>query len=527
MLRRVARRDPSLVRRRPRRRAAGRPPGRAAATRAATSATSPPDRRRLRAGREDPRARRAAAERLGDRRHDRVRRARADRPGARRPGRRRRRSTRSRPGSAAARSPGTTSSTTPSAPSPTASCSPRYGGSCGLRRSATWLDAAPSTDPASWRTRSPSCSPASRSTAPTCPEGDRAPRRRRSRRPARRRPDLAAALDALAPGARRPGRARRAALPADQRHGDGQGRRGLRVLPLLAAHLAQRGRRRPGVVRASSVDDFHAAMAERQRDWPHAMTTLSTHDTKRSEDVRARIAVLAELPERLGRPRSTGCSRWRRCPTPASGRCSGRRSSAPGRRRRERLHAYAEKAMREAGDHTTWTDPDAALRGRGARRGRRRLRRRRGTRGASTACVAAVDEPGRSNALAAKLLALTMPGVPDVYQGTELWDHSLVDPDNRRPVDFDDRASRCSARRRATPSCRVTAAALRAAARPARAVHVVRPRAGRRARPPTTCSPSTAAARSPSRPGCRSGWPQRGGWGDTVARARRARGATC
>ncbi|HEU5455208.1 MAG TPA: malto-oligosyltrehalose synthase, partial [Nocardioides sp.] len=106
---------------------------------------------------------------------------------------------------------------------------------------------------------------------------------------------------------------------------------------------------------------------------------------------------------------------------------------------RTRLHAYAEKAMREAGDRTTWTAPDADYES-----------------AVHAAVDAAFDDPrvtavlgevlaavttaGWSNALAAKLVALTVPGVPDVYQGSELWEQSLVDPDNRRFVDFDTRA---------------------------------------------------------------------------------------
>jgi (1->4)-alpha-D-glucan 1-alpha-D-glucosylmutase len=106
---------------------------------------------------------------------------------------------------------------------------------------------------------------------------------------------------------------------------------------------------------------------------------------------------------------------------------------------RGRLHGYAEKAMREAGDHTTWTAPDETY-----------------EKAVHAAVDAALDDPrvtavieglldrvsgaGWSNALAAKLLSLTMPGVPDVYQGSELWEQSLVDPDNRRWVDFDQRA---------------------------------------------------------------------------------------
>ncbi|KAF2412146.1 malto-oligosyltrehalose synthase [Microbacterium sp. B35-04] len=188
---------------------------------------------------------------------------------------------------------------------------------------------------------------------------------------------------------------------------------------------------------ALSVDGFHAAQAARHAAWPHAMTTLSTHDTKRGEDVRARLAVLSEIPERWGEvlyeltdAASTGhgpfdALLWQALvgAWPAS---------------RERLHAYAEKAAREAGEATTWLEPDAAF--------ERRLH---------AAVDAAFDDPavaarlesfvaeiegaGWSNALAAKLLQLTGPGVPDVYQGSELWEQSLVDPDNRRPVDFEER----------------------------------------------------------------------------------------
>jgi (1->4)-alpha-D-glucan 1-alpha-D-glucosylmutase len=188
-----------------------------------------------------------------------------------------------------------------------------------------------------------------------------------------------------------------------------------------------------------SVQEFHDAMASRQAEWPHAMTALTTHDTKRSEDTRARITVLAEIPdewesaldELLGLvplpDRAFGSLLWQAVlgAWPAS---------------RERLHAYVEKAMREAGEHTTWADPDHDY------------------ESAMHAAVDAafdddavaavlgglsdrVDGPACSNALAAKLVALTMPGVPDVYQGTELWDQSLVDPDNRRPVDFAHRAA--------------------------------------------------------------------------------------
>ncbi len=248
-----------------------------------------------------------------------------------------------------------------------------------------------------------------------------------------RRPDLAAAFDALAPLL-----------------GDG------------AAAGTQRFQQTSGMVMAKGVEDcafyrtsrlssltevggdpsffalapkdFHDAMAIRQAEWPVAMTTATTHDTKRGEDVRARIAVLAEVPERwsawLSRlldlapvpDRSFGNLLWQAIigAWPAS---------------RERLHAYAVKAMREAGDRTAWTAVDADYEA-----------------AVQAAIDAAYDNPevaavvaeildaavdaGWSNALSAKLIGLTIPGVPDVYQGAELWEQSLVDPDNRRPVDY-------------------------------------------------------------------------------------------
>ncbi|SDF02583.1 maltooligosyl trehalose synthase [Blastococcus aurantiacus] len=183
-----------------------------------------------------------------------------------------------------------------------------------------------------------------------------------------------------------------------------------------------------------TVEEFHAAQAHRLAVKPQAMTTLSTHDTKRSEDVRARLAVLAELPSEwsalvrgwLARhplaDRSLAHLVWQNLigAWPLS---------------RERAHAYVEKAAREAGTSTTWTNPvqefeeqlhalvDAAFDD-------------PTTTAEIEAFVARIAPLGWSNSLTQKLLQLTMPGVPDVYQGTELYDFSLVDPDNRRPVDY-------------------------------------------------------------------------------------------
>jgi (1->4)-alpha-D-glucan 1-alpha-D-glucosylmutase len=123
---------------------------------------------------------------------------------------------------------------------------------------------------------------------------------------------------------------------------------------------------------------------------------------------------------------------------------------------RKRLHAYAEKAIREAASHTSWNDPneefessvhqwiDTVLDGHvGAE---------------MTSLVARLDLHARSDSLGQKLIALTAPGVPDVYQGTELWEDSLVDPDNRRPVDYETHVKALDALRH--PKIRVVAAAL-------------------------------------------------------------------
>lgn len=183
-----------------------------------------------------------------------------------------------------------------------------------------------------------------------------------------------------------------------------------------------------------TTDAFHDAMARRQATAPEAMTTLSTHDTKRGEDVRARISVLAEDPAWWA---DTLDALLDAAPAPDPGFANLLWQAALGAWpiSRERLHGYAEKAMREAGDRTTWTAPDASY--------EKAVHALVDAAYDDPAVVALLDEaavrlagPGWSNALAAKLLSLTVPGVPDVYQGSELWEQSLVDPDNRRPVDF-------------------------------------------------------------------------------------------
>ncbi|HEY4027243.1 MAG TPA: malto-oligosyltrehalose synthase [Candidatus Dormibacteraeota bacterium] len=193
-----------------------------------------------------------------------------------------------------------------------------------------------------------------------------------------------------------------------------------------------------------SPAEFHSACARAAARRPRAMLTTSSHDTKRSEDVRARLAVLSEMPEAW----AIAAGRW--AAINERHRCDG----MPDRSieyllyqtlvgawpiSSDRVLAYVEKAAREAKTHTSWLAPEPDY--------ERALH-------AFTSAVMSdpeflaeleaflppVVEAGWVNAVAMKLLCLTAPGVPDVYQGTELWDLSLVDPDNRRPVDFAARA---------------------------------------------------------------------------------------
>ncbi|MFC5925047.1 malto-oligosyltrehalose synthase [Micromonospora vulcania] len=249
----------------------------------------------------------------------------------------------------------------------------------------------------------------------------------------RRRPDLATTLDAVT---------RRLRDPEDE--------------------LAQRFPQLTGAVMAKGVEDtafyrwtrfvalnevggspahfgvppaeFHRFATARQVRWPASMTTVSTHDTKRGEDVRARLAVLSELPGRWGEQVKSWMA-YAPLPDPAFAHLLWQTAVGAWPIERDRLHAYVEKAAREAAASTSWADPDPVF-----------------ERAMHALVDAMYDDPrlhdeltafateitpaGWSNSLGQKLVQLAMPGVPDTYQGTELWDNSLVDPDNRRPVDF-------------------------------------------------------------------------------------------
>lgn len=210
-----------------------------------------------------------------------------------------------------------------------------------------------------------------------------------------------------------------------------------------------------------SVDDFHSQCASRQEAWPGALSATSTHDTKRGEDVRARIHVLSEVP----RAWRDAVRRWHRWNRRHASVLEGRR--APDRNEEyllyqtllgawplgtlssderagftARIQAYMAKASKEAKVNTSWINPNEAF-----DEALRRFVERVLDPVASARFLAdfsAFREPlarlGMVNGLAQVLIKITAPGVPDFYQGSELWELSLVDPDNRQPVDFAARA---------------------------------------------------------------------------------------
>jgi (1->4)-alpha-D-glucan 1-alpha-D-glucosylmutase len=210
--------------------------------------------------------------------------------------------------------------------------------------------------------------------------------------------------------------------------------------------------------RALSADAFHKAMKVRVKEWPHGMTATATHDTKRGEDTRARLIALTELPGEW----TSAVARWKvlnaphlvidgemRAPsatfeymlyqTLLGAWQSGERDNSF----HERMQAYALKAAREGKQETSWLNPNQAY-----ERGLRTFLARILDRSVSAEFLSSLETLaqrisllGALNSLSQITLKATMPGVPDFYQGTEFWDLSLVDPDNRRPVDFTERAS--------------------------------------------------------------------------------------
>ncbi|WP_286689232.1 MULTISPECIES: malto-oligosyltrehalose synthase [unclassified Aeromicrobium] len=181
------------------------------------------------------------------------------------------------------------------------------------------------------------------------------------------------------------------------------------------------------------VDGFHALAAAREADHPTAMTALTTHDTKRSEDTRARMLTLAELGEEVT---STVADWSARCgiDEPALDLLAWQTLLGAWPISDERLSDYLLKAARESKVRTTWTETDEAFE-ESVAAWPARVRAELGPQ--VQALVGRVQAFGWTVSLSQKLLQLAGPGVPDVYQGTEGWDFSLVDPDNRRPVDHE------------------------------------------------------------------------------------------
>jgi (1->4)-alpha-D-glucan 1-alpha-D-glucosylmutase len=190
------------------------------------------------------------------------------------------------------------------------------------------------------------------------------------------------------------------------------------------------------------VSELHDDSRVRQRDWPATMVLSSSHDTKRSHDVRARLAVLSHDPDGW----ADTVRRWRGLAAPH------RRGHGPSPAHEhlvfqtlvgawpideQRLTDYLVKAAREGKEHTDWLDPDPGYEqaltayARGLLTDQAFVTELEGF-------VDRIREPGWLTSLSMQTVALTTPGVPDIYQGNEVWDLSLVDPDNRRPVDHDE-----------------------------------------------------------------------------------------
>jgi (1->4)-alpha-D-glucan 1-alpha-D-glucosylmutase len=207
-----------------------------------------------------------------------------------------------------------------------------------------------------------------------------------------------------------------------------------------------------------SIGSFHAMMEARAKEWPHGMTATATHDTKRGEDARTRLLALAEIPGEW----ASAVARWKILNAPHVVMDRGMRAPSAtteymlyqtllgawplGEREQsfpERIEAYALKASRESKQETSWLNPNE-----GYETGLKTFVAKildpavSGEFLESLATLARrVALLGALNSLSQLTLKATMPGVPDFYQGTEYWDLSMVDPDNRRPVDFAGRAS--------------------------------------------------------------------------------------
>ena len=220
---------------------------------------------------------------------------------------------------------------------------------------------------------------------------------------------------------------------------------------------------------AMTPADFHEANRERRRRYPRALLATATHDHKRGEDTRMRLAVLSEIPEEW----EAAVNRWTQANGAAKEMVDGapapdmadelmlyqmivaawpldlRADDAEGLEAyRTRLGEWLEKALREAKRHTSWAAPEEPYEAASRAFLSRCLDPALGDAGIAgdlAAFAGRIAAPGAINSLGQTLLRLASPGVPDLYQGTEFWDFSLVDPDNRRPVDFDARSAALAA----------------------------------------------------------------------------------
>src|SRR2546421_4449610 len=224
-----------------------------------------------------------------------------------------------------------------------------------------------------------------------------------------------------------------------------------------------------------SVEAFHERNLDRHRNWPATLLATSTHDTKRSEDVRARMLAISEIPElwrrSLARWRTVN-RRWRKdvneseapdaneeyllyqtllgtWPTATDGT-----PEHVGPEYIERIQNYMTKALNEAKQNTSWIQPNEAWLTAMRDFVARILEPSPKNKFLATflPVVKEIARLGAINSLAQTLLKLTSPGVPDIYQGSEIWDFSLVDPDNRRPVDYKRRAEMLSCLSSKTPA---------------------------------------------------------------------------
>ena len=189
-----------------------------------------------------------------------------------------------------------------------------------------------------------------------------------------------------------------------------------------------------------SPDAFHQTMQERMLSTPLAMSSTSTHDTKRSEDVRARLAVLSEIPHFWSEYVHTWAERNQRYkvhdwPEPNMEYLLYQTLVGAWPVEEERLQAFAQKAAREAKTHTSWTSVHARYE-ESLHNFIQTVYNDQTFLSELKDLVRRIEQPGFVNSLSQVLCKMTCPGVPDMYQGTELWDFSLVDPDNRRPVDY-------------------------------------------------------------------------------------------